>query len=170
MRASEDTVADSVVETPAIVYDEPLSDYFSLPRSTYAQAAPRTDTIQLDTLETRPGTAGSTATRPGTSASQKSLDSDRGRSIAIPEVNLEPQEARDLEIVSELARAGYPKLDEIVAEEMNNASGRLIAAGCGPPGLSALLRTVVSRAVDVSKVWHGDLSGHATVYTESFES
>ena len=87
-----------------------------------------------------------------------------------PTVNLEPLEARDLEIISELARAGYPKLDEIIAEEMNCAQGRVIAAGCGPPGLSALIRSVVSRTVDVSKVWHGDLSGHATIYTESFES
>ncbi|WFD33782.1 hypothetical protein MCUN1_000599 [Malassezia cuniculi] len=173
-----------VVETPAAVYEAPLSDYFSLPRNDYAPVASHNpEMIPLDTIpnEGRPFTASSAGSRPGTSGSimrpmtagsQMSADYDMQpkSNVAIPSVNLEPMEARDLEIVSELARAGYPKLDEIVAEEMAIAQGRLIAAGCGPPGLSALLRSVVSRAVDVSKVWNGDLSGHATVYTESFES
>lgn len=159
-----------LVETPAAVYEAPLNDYFSLPRSDYAPVTTKPEMIPLDTIKSG-APASELPSRPGTSGSHASSDHGHWRSNTVnPTVNLEPLEARDLEIISELARAGYPKLDEIIAEEMHSAQGRVIAAGCGPPGLSALIRSVVSRTVDVSKVWHGDLSGHATIYTESFES
>ena len=85
-------------------------------------------------------------------------------------VNLDPQEAQDLEVVSELARAGYPHLDEILREERETAQGRVLTVGCGPPGLAALMRSVVSEQIDLRKVWKGDWTGHVSIYTESFES
>ena len=85
-------------------------------------------------------------------------------------MNLDPQEAQDLEVVSELARAGYPHLDEILREERETAQGRVLTVGCGPPGLAALMRSVVSEQIDLRKVWKGDWTGHVSIYTESFES
>ena len=59
-------------------------------------------------------------------------------------------------------------LDEIVGTEMGQAQGRTIAVGCGPAGLLALLRNVVSRHVHVRRAWHGDASAHANLFTESY--
>lgn len=85
-------------------------------------------------------------------------------------MNIDPFELQDFAVLSELTRAGYPRLSDIVGEEMRSAEGRTIAAGCGPAGLMALLRTAVSEHLELRKAWSGDVSGHANVFTESYET
>lgn len=85
-------------------------------------------------------------------------------------MNIDPFELQDFAVLSELTRAGYPRLSDIVGEEMRSAEGRTIAAGCGPAGLMALLRTAVSEHLELHKAWSGDVSGHANVFTESYET
>ncbi|WFD27035.1 hypothetical protein MNAN1_002029 [Malassezia nana] len=82
--------------------------------------------------------------------------------------NLDLHELQDFDILSEMTRAGYPPLDNIVQTEMAHAEGRTIAVGCGPAGLLALLRNVVSRHVHVRRAWHGDAQAHANLFTESY--
>ncbi|WFD19292.1 hypothetical protein MCAP1_001517 [Malassezia caprae] len=82
--------------------------------------------------------------------------------------NLDLHELQDFDILSEMTRGGYPPLDEIVGTEMGQAEGRSIAVGCGPAGLLALLRKVVSRHVHVRRAWHGDARAHANLFTESY--
>lgn len=125
-------------------------DYFSLP-----SAMPSHESIPMEPLRPTPQQAStSTLHIPMTSAT----------------ANLDPQEYQDYTIVSELTRAGYPPLDDIIRTEMTNAQGRTAVVGCGPSGLMALLRMAVSHHIELRKVWHGDASGHANLFTESYES
>ena len=84
--------------------------------------------------------------------------------------NLDANEISDFDVVAELTRAGYPKLDALIHDEMEHAGGRTLTAACGPAGLLALIRSIVAKQISVHKVWQGDLRGHANVYTESYDS
>ncbi|WFD30059.1 hypothetical protein MSPP1_001073 [Malassezia sp. CBS 17886] len=83
--------------------------------------------------------------------------------------NLDPDEVQDFAVVAELTHAGYPRLDHILTEEAENAHGRTLTAGCGPPGLLALVRRIVARHVNLGRVLKGDARGHMNLYTESYE-
>ncbi|KLT44953.1 hypothetical protein CC85DRAFT_325889 [Cutaneotrichosporon oleaginosum] len=72
-------------------------------------------------------------------------------------------------ILSENARTGRPKLASIVEEELRNAQGAMIVGTCGPAALGTALRSLVSDAIDPSKLRKGDSRGHVTLYTEDFE-
>ncbi|WFC94560.1 hypothetical protein MBRA1_001192 [Malassezia brasiliensis] len=84
--------------------------------------------------------------------------------------NLDASEISDFEIVAELTRAGYPKLDEIIGNEMERANGRTMTACCGPAGLLAVVRAIVAKHINVYQVWRGDLRGHANLYGESYDT
>lgn len=101
--------------------------------------------------------------------------------------NLSAQERNDLGYVAALARRGRPKIDKILASEVERASGRLVvtcesipsqgldlilnlvlAPGCGPGSLDDVVRKVVSKQIDPARIRRGDLRGSITFYNEEF--
>lgn len=84
-------------------------------------------------------------------------------------IDLDEEEDLDLRIIAELAQPGHPRLDRIVAEEVEASSGRIMVAGCGPANLSALLRRIVAKHIDPAKARRGDKSGQINLCMESFE-
>ena len=144
--------------SPTSVYNE----YFTLPTDppdTYPMV-PMAPADRVPTPAAAPGEAPAVPAAP--EAPEKS-------EAPVPTyANLDVHELQDFDILSEMTRAGYPPLDEIVGTEMGQAQGRTIAVGCGPAGLLALLRNVVSRHVHVRRAWHGDASAHANLFTESY--
>ncbi|PWN93916.1 hypothetical protein FA10DRAFT_299253 [Acaromyces ingoldii] len=84
-------------------------------------------------------------------------------------IDLDVHEDMDLRVVAELARPGYPKLDRIIRQEAHNSAGRVLVATCGPQSLGTLVRSLVARQIDPSRVRKGDLSAQINVVTESYE-
>ncbi|WFC97571.1 hypothetical protein MYAM1_000286 [Malassezia yamatoensis] len=84
--------------------------------------------------------------------------------------NLDASEISDFDVVAELTRAGYPKLDQILAREMDKSMGRTMTACCGPEGLLAVVRAIVAKHISIHRVRHGDWRGHASLYGESYET
>ncbi|PWN47479.1 hypothetical protein IE53DRAFT_407529 [Violaceomyces palustris] len=84
-------------------------------------------------------------------------------------IDLDEEEDADLKVVAELARPGHPKLDRIIRQEVDHSQGRILVASCGPSSLGVVIRSIVSKQIDPSKVWKGDLRGHVNVATEAYE-
>lgn len=82
---------------------------------------------------------------------------------------LDPQEVRDLQVVSEWARPGKPKLGRILADEVEASKGRIAVACCGPTSLNALMRKLVAEQISPGRVARGDLRGSIDFITEDFE-
>ncbi|KAL5511241.1 hypothetical protein ACEPAH_4456 [Sanghuangporus vaninii] len=82
---------------------------------------------------------------------------------------IDPQEAFDLQIVSEWARPGKPKLGKILADEVECAKGRVAVACCGPTSLNALMRKYITQQIDPSRVGRGDMRGSIDFIAEDFE-
>ncbi|KAL5532743.1 hypothetical protein ACEPAF_4517 [Sanghuangporus sanghuang] len=82
---------------------------------------------------------------------------------------IDPQEAFDLQIVSEWARPGKPKLGKILADEVECAKGRVAVACCGPTSLNALMRKYITQQIDPSRVARGDMRGSIDFIAEDFE-
>ncbi|KAF9516391.1 hypothetical protein BS47DRAFT_1341050 [Hydnum rufescens UP504] len=83
-------------------------------------------------------------------------------------VDIGDPELDDLAYVASLARSGRPKLDRILAEEVNRASGALAVACCGPTSLSNVVRKVVSTQINPSHVYNGDERGAIAFISEDF--
>ncbi|KAN0061676.1 hypothetical protein ACQY0O_005667 [Thecaphora frezii] len=84
-------------------------------------------------------------------------------------IDLDDDEDADLRVVAELARPGHPKLDRIVHEEVEQSHGRILVAQCGPKSLDVVLRSIVSKHINLERVKRGDLRGHVNVVSECFE-
>lgn len=84
-------------------------------------------------------------------------------------IDLDEGENADLQVLAELARPGHPKLDRIIREEVNQAQGCILVGACGPASLGTVLRSIVSKQIDPSKVWNGDLTGQINIVTEAYE-
>ncbi|KAJ9479047.1 FAD-binding FR-type domain-containing protein [Pseudozyma hubeiensis] len=84
-------------------------------------------------------------------------------------IDLDAEEDLDLRVVAELAQPGHPKLDRIIRQEVDASQGRTLVAGCGPKSLDIVLRSIVSKQVDPSKVRRGDTRGIVNVVSECFE-
>ncbi|KAH8116953.1 hypothetical protein DFH11DRAFT_1141658 [Phellopilus nigrolimitatus] len=82
---------------------------------------------------------------------------------------VDAQEARDLQVVSEWARPGKPKLRRILADEVEAAKGRIAVACCGPTSLNALMRKLIAEQIDPARVARGDLRGSIDFIAEDFE-
>ncbi|KIR59289.1 ferric-chelate reductase [Cryptococcus bacillisporus CA1873] len=72
-------------------------------------------------------------------------------------------------IMSEMARAGKPKLSAVLEEEIEIALGSLIVATCGPVTLNTVVRNLVSKSISPSRIHRGDKRGHIVVYSEDYE-
>lgn len=84
-------------------------------------------------------------------------------------IDLDEAENADMGIISELARVGYPKLDKIVREEAQKSIGRVLVSACGPNSLGNLIRSIVSKQIDLKGVRAGRQNAHINVVTESYE-
>ncbi|GAA5925650.1 ferric reductase family protein [Sporobolomyces koalae] len=77
-------------------------------------------------------------------------------------------EQQDLEAIAELARPGYPRLKQILDDEVNRSSGKTIVACCGPSSLNTLVRNLVSSRIDLKRVAKGDVRGQVSIVVEDF--
>ncbi|GAA5953913.1 hypothetical protein JCM21900_003051 [Sporobolomyces salmonicolor] len=77
-------------------------------------------------------------------------------------------EQDDLDAVAELARPGYPRLKEIIDDEVNRSAGKTMVACCGPSSLNTLVRNLVASRIDLKKVARGDPRGQISLVVEDF--
>jgi hypothetical protein len=97
------------------------------------------------------------------------------------------QEAIDVNVVSEHARPGKPKLDKVIADEVQASKGAIVVAcqmtpffitgeadsmpllGCGPTSLNVMVRKIVATQIDPGRIRRGDMRGSITLVSEEFE-
>ncbi|KAI5123356.1 hypothetical protein M0805_001777 [Coniferiporia weirii] len=101
-------------------------------------------------------------------AAEPSIRGDTGESGGTS-LALDTQEVHDLQVVSEWARPGKPKLGRILADEVEASKGRVAVACCGPTSLNALMRKLVAAQIDPARVARGDLRGSIDFIAEDFE-
>lgn len=87
-----------------------------------------------------------------------------------------------MNVMSEMARPGKPRLSAVLEEEMARAGGKTIVASkstevnyaygtaCGPVTLNAVVRNLVSKNISMARMRHGNRSGHVAIYSEDYES
>jgi len=79
------------------------------------------------------------------------------------------QEAIDVNVVSEHARPGKPKLDKVIADEVQASKGAIVVACCGPTSLNVMVRKIVATQIDPGRIRRGDMRGSITLVSEEFE-
>ncbi|EGN95939.1 hypothetical protein SERLA73DRAFT_185371 [Serpula lacrymans var. lacrymans S7.3] len=79
------------------------------------------------------------------------------------------QEVVDAGVVAEHARLGKPKLDRIIADEVEHSKGSVIVACCGPTSLNAMVRKIIAGQIDPGRIRRGDLRGSIVLVSEEFE-
>ena len=100
---------------------------------------------------------------------------------------MDEQEAIDINVVSEHARPGKPKLDKVIADEVQASKGAVVVAcqltpfvilgeadsmpwlGCGPTSLNVMVRKIVATQIDPGRIRRGDMRGSITLVSEEFE-
>ncbi|KAG6370098.1 hypothetical protein JVT61DRAFT_12504 [Boletus reticuloceps] len=82
---------------------------------------------------------------------------------------MDEREAIDVHVVSEHARPGKPKLDKLIADEVQASKGAIVVACCGPTSLNAMVRKIVTAQIDPGRVRKGDMRGSITLVSEEFE-
>lgn len=103
---------------------------------------------------------------------------------------MDEQEAADVSVVSEHARPGKPKLDKVIADEVQVSKGAVVVAcqlipfffsgcrreadkgamlGCGPASLNVMVRKIVAAQIDPGRIRRGDMRGSITLVSEEFE-
>ncbi|KAJ1309512.1 hypothetical protein OPQ81_006286 [Rhizoctonia solani] len=85
-----------------------------------------------------------------------------------PVFEMDEDEAEDINHVAELARPGKPRLDRILSDEVQKATGEVIVACCGPTSLNAAMRKFVADELSPAKVWKGDMSGSIKLVSEDY--
>jgi len=83
--------------------------------------------------------------------------------------SIDSSEAMDLNIVSEHARPGKPKLNRILADEVEQSRGQVVVACCGPTSLNAMVRKTIASQIDPARIRKGDLRGSVALVSEEFE-
>ncbi|GAA5947950.1 hypothetical protein JCM3765_007042 [Sporobolomyces pararoseus] len=96
-------------------------------------------------------------------AASSSHDHEQGFFLDVTEA-----EQQDLEVVAELARPGYPRLERILDDEVSRSAGKTMVACCGPSSLNTLVRNLVSSRIDLKKVAKGDPRGQVSIVVEDF--
>ncbi|KAH7926310.1 hypothetical protein BV22DRAFT_365979 [Leucogyrophana mollusca] len=124
--------------------------------------------------------------RGGISSSQQSSSTWDGKSEAgsthnaIPHIEaafspdqvrleLDEIEAIDVNIIAEHARPGKPKLDRILADEVERSKGSVVVACCGPTSLNAMVRKIIAAQIDPGRIRRGDMRGSIALVSEEFE-
>lgn len=103
-------------------------------------------------------------------------------------LDLDDKEVEDVGMVAERARPGKPKLDRILADEVERAKGAVAVAceyphcavcaaagvlltpvlGCGPTSLDAMIRKVIAAQINPGRIRRGDMRGSITLFSEEF--
>jgi hypothetical protein len=83
--------------------------------------------------------------------------------------DISEEEVRDINVVAEHARLGKPKLDRILADEVEQSEGSVMVACCGPTSLNAMVRKIIVAQIDPGRVWRGDMRGSISLVSEEFE-
>ncbi|KAH0826990.1 hypothetical protein J3R83DRAFT_4649 [Lanmaoa asiatica] len=82
---------------------------------------------------------------------------------------MDEQEATDVNVVSEHARLGKPKLDKVIADEVQASKGAIVVACCGPTSLNVMVRKIVAAQIDPWRIRRGDMRGSIKLVSEEFE-
>jgi hypothetical protein len=103
-------------------------------------------------------------------ASLRSLMPQVGKGSHGEQIRLEvpEQEMKDINVVSEHARPGKPKLDRILFDEVERATGSIIVGCCGPSSLNAMIRKSIAAQIDPTRIKNGEMQGHITLVSEEF--
>ncbi|OJT15719.1 hypothetical protein TRAPUB_4617 [Trametes pubescens] len=83
-------------------------------------------------------------------------------------LDLDDTEVDDVGTVAERARPGKPKLDRILADEVERAKGAVAVACCGPTSLDAVIRKVIAAQINPGRIRRGDMRGSITLFSEEF--
>ncbi|KAI0636885.1 hypothetical protein C8Q77DRAFT_1154776 [Trametes polyzona] len=83
-------------------------------------------------------------------------------------LTLDEMEVEDVGVVAEHARPGKPKLDRILADEVERAKGAVAVACCGPTSLDAMIRKVIAAQIDPARIKRGDMRGSIALFSEEF--
>ncbi|KIY61737.1 hypothetical protein CYLTODRAFT_495084 [Cylindrobasidium torrendii FP15055 ss-10] len=84
-------------------------------------------------------------------------------------LHLSRKDMKDISVVAEHARAGRPKLEKILKDEVDSANGSVIVGSCGPSSYSAMVRRAVAMQIDPQRLRKGDRRGHVDLVSEEFE-
>ncbi|KAG6333650.1 hypothetical protein ID866_5437 [Astraeus odoratus] len=82
------------------------------------------------------------------------------------------QEAVDVDVISERVRPGKPKLDKLIAGEVERSGGSVVVACehcCGPTSLDAMVRKIIAKQINPERIRRGDMRGSITLVSEEFE-
>lgn len=156
-------------------FASPTSMYGDSPTSSQQSTYPES----IFSLGGRPSPVG----RAGAPSSVYSAGSWEGKSDAgssqgllPPDDSLDPvqfaiseEEALDINVVAAHARPGKPKLDRILADEVEQSEGSVMVACCGPTSLNAMVRKIIAAQIDPGRVWRGDMRGSISLVSEEFE-
>jgi hypothetical protein len=83
--------------------------------------------------------------------------------------DISEEEVLDMNVVAEHTRPGKPKLDRILADEVERSQGPVMVACCGPTSLNAMVRKIIAAQIDPGRVWQGDMRGSISLISEEFE-
>lgn len=87
----------------------------------------------------------------------------------LPGLEIDEQEAKEVDIMSEHARPGKPKLDKVIADEVEQSGGSVVVACCGPSSLDAMVRKIIAKQINPKRIRQGDMRGLITLVSEEFE-
>ncbi|KZT09452.1 uncharacterized protein LAESUDRAFT_756413 [Laetiporus sulphureus 93-53] len=157
-------VPDSATSTSTFL----LSDS---PQSPKGKARASMSPSSPTSAASRPFSPGSQASGWSEAGSLAALVSevDVGKSGEHLRLELDEQELRDVGVVAEHARPGKPRLDRIVADEVQLAQGPIVVGCCGPLSLNAVVRKAIASQINLERIRRGDLSGSITLVSEDFE-
>lgn len=89
------------------------------------------------------------------------------RERGAPKLTIDELEMRDISMVSMNARPGKPSIHRLLHEEVENATGPVVVACCGPASFNAMVRKAVGTEIDPKKAKEG--KGYIELVTEDFE-
>lgn len=84
-------------------------------------------------------------------------------------LEVDAQEIRDIGFVSEHAWPGRPKLERILADEVEASKGSVIVGCCGPISLNAVVRKAIASQINPARIRRGDMRGSISLVSEEFE-
>ncbi|EMD38386.1 hypothetical protein CERSUDRAFT_113545 [Gelatoporia subvermispora B] len=188
-RLSDEFDADTSPRTSAVptptsavpLLTKELLDNSTTPLSEFWQGrSPRRESDTQSHLSGRSSVAGTH--RPVSGYSQHSAWSDTHSVAALisqtdlgfgvsPEqlrLDFDEQQLQDVGAVAERARPGRPKLDRILADEIERGQGAVAVACCGPTSLNAVIRKTIAAQIDPARIRRGDMRGSITLISEDF--
>ncbi|KAH8106959.1 hypothetical protein BXZ70DRAFT_915826 [Cristinia sonorae] len=136
--------------------------------STTAPESPRTSMTQLPTPS-------SPQTRDRRLSQASAMSSWSNHSLAAlvqgADIRLELNEVElaDISVVAERARPGKPKLDRILADEVERSKGAVVVGCCGPTSLNAMMRKYIAAQINPERIRRGDMRGSIALVAEDFE-